>query len=217
MNLQIHRIAYPVLTLGPGRRLGLWAQGCTRHCVGCASRGTWDPAAGESWDVEELAHEIAALISVHCLEGLSLSGGEPADQAEPLAQLVTTVRDILANESAELSFNVLVFSGYSINELLETNSPILNIADALVCGPYDQVRPRAGRLVASDNQQLVVLNEAIRSCFDDYNRKPGKSLQFDIADSGISIIGMPEAGDLDRIVDSLKRRGVQLEGLSWRS
>ncbi|MBP5240157.1 MAG: 4Fe-4S cluster-binding domain-containing protein, partial [Oscillospiraceae bacterium] len=28
---------FPVVTLGPGRRLGLWLQGCSIHCPGCVA------------------------------------------------------------------------------------------------------------------------------------------------------------------------------------
>ena len=37
MELSIARIYYPVKTLGPGNRIGIWTAGCPRRCSGCIS------------------------------------------------------------------------------------------------------------------------------------------------------------------------------------
>ena len=37
MKLSIARINYPVTTLGPGNRVGIWTTGCDRNCPGCIS------------------------------------------------------------------------------------------------------------------------------------------------------------------------------------
>ena len=39
--IYLNKAHYPVTTLGPGRRIGLWLQGCTLACPGCVSRDTW--------------------------------------------------------------------------------------------------------------------------------------------------------------------------------
>ena len=36
-KLSIARIFYPVKTLGPGNRVGIWTTGCLRGCQGCIS------------------------------------------------------------------------------------------------------------------------------------------------------------------------------------
>ena len=42
----ISRLHFPVTTLGPGRRLGIWFQGCSIQCRGCISIDTWDKTRG---------------------------------------------------------------------------------------------------------------------------------------------------------------------------
>jgi anaerobic ribonucleoside-triphosphate reductase activating protein len=39
--LYLNKAHYPVTTLGPGRRIGLWLQGCGLGCPGCLSQDTW--------------------------------------------------------------------------------------------------------------------------------------------------------------------------------
>lgn len=43
MNLALSRMHFPVTTLGPGDRIGIWFQGCSIRCTGCISKDTWDP------------------------------------------------------------------------------------------------------------------------------------------------------------------------------
>ena len=44
--IAVNRLHWPVTVLGPGRRVGIWMQGCSIGCPGCVSRDTW-PALGE--------------------------------------------------------------------------------------------------------------------------------------------------------------------------
>ena len=38
--LALSRMHFPVTTLGPGNRIGIWVQGCTIRCPGCVSADT---------------------------------------------------------------------------------------------------------------------------------------------------------------------------------
>ena len=39
--ISLSRLHFPVTTLGPGRRIGIWFQGCSIRCPGCISADTW--------------------------------------------------------------------------------------------------------------------------------------------------------------------------------
>ena len=41
MALVVNRVHFPVTALGPGRRLGVWVQGCSIGCAGCLAHDTW--------------------------------------------------------------------------------------------------------------------------------------------------------------------------------
>lgn len=218
MKLQVNKMAYPVTTLGPGRRMALWVQGCSRECPGCASTDMWDYAGGVAIEVEELAAQIADAVVAERLEGLSISGGEPAEQAEGLAELVQMARERIASrrDGVEMPFDVLVFSGYTRAEIEGRFGALARSVDAMVCGPYDQARPRANRLVATDNQELVIVNENVRDRFDAYVQGPERALQFDVEGDAVSMVGMPDAGDLELFAKKLAERGVILGDASWR-
>ncbi len=217
MKIQANRLAYPVTTLGPGRRIALWVQGCSRHCEGCASRDTWDHAGGEALDIEDLADKITELIVLERLDGLSVTGGEPVEQAEALARLINIIRGRIDDERISRGFTVLVFTGFPYDQIESSYPALIGLVDVMVCGPYDETRPRSNRLVASDNQELIFLNEFAKEEFMSYALDETRLLQFDAKGSSISLIGMPLFGDLGNIEKSLAKRGVIFEEVSWRN
>src|SRR3546814_13333941 len=46
MRIAVSRLHFTVTELGPGRRTGLWLQGCRIRCPGCISVETWAHDAG---------------------------------------------------------------------------------------------------------------------------------------------------------------------------
>ena len=66
---------------GPGKRFVVLLPGCQHHCAGCAA--SQGPGAGVDFPLEELLDQMES----QDVEGLSISGGEPFDQAEDCAAL----------------------------------------------------------------------------------------------------------------------------------
>ncbi|MCO6722975.1 radical SAM protein, partial [Streptomyces sp. Vc714c-19] len=54
MDVRIGGTHFPLETLGPGRRRGVWVQGCSLACAGCMSRHTWDARGGTRVSVSAL-------------------------------------------------------------------------------------------------------------------------------------------------------------------
>ena len=52
-RIALSRIHFPVTTLGPGRRIGIWFQGCSIRCPGCISMDTWAQGRGNT-TIEEV-------------------------------------------------------------------------------------------------------------------------------------------------------------------
>ena len=59
MNLA--RIMYPVRTLGPGERIGLWLCGCSHGCKGCSNPELWQPRKEYDISVENLLKLVRSI------------------------------------------------------------------------------------------------------------------------------------------------------------
>lgn len=217
MKLQLNRVAHPVTVLGPGRRLGLWVQGCHIRCAGCASVDTWDPAGGRPVDTEELADDLASTIVENRLTGLTITGGEPSEQDAALADLVIRLRAAL-DERPEWAgdLDVLVFTGVAARTAARRLPGLFPVADAAVCGPYRRERPSDRPLIATENQELVLLSDLGRERYALLDDGP-RVLQARVDATDITLIGLPGPGDLERLEAALKERGVQMRGRSWSS
>jgi anaerobic ribonucleoside-triphosphate reductase activating protein len=88
-SITLSRLHFPVTTLGPGKRIGIWLQGCSIRCPGCISADTW--SATEGLTTTEAVIE-ALLPWLPDAEGITISGGEPFDQPEALQILLRELR-----------------------------------------------------------------------------------------------------------------------------
>lgn len=139
---------------GPGRRAVVWVQGCNRNCPGCFNQEMRQFVHKELIAVRELAGRILAIEGI---EGVTFSGGEPFEQAKPLAEL--------AEQLADSGLTVVLFTGYTFDELAAGNNSdwqrLLAAADLLVAGPYEQTLPAQEYLRTSANQQLLFLSDKL--------------------------------------------------------
>ncbi len=149
-TLRLHRFEPSSRVNGPGNRAVIWVQGCALGCPGCFNPETHDFARGEVWEVEKLAREVIALGSK--IEGLTISGGEPAHQHRPLAKLMAQVRQ-------QTGLSTVVFSGYDMRELerIPRIGAFLSQVDVLIAGRYDANRRVANGLIGSANKTIHFL------------------------------------------------------------
>lgn len=152
LHVDLHGLAPRSRANGPGARFVLWFQGCTLACPGCFNPDTHAAAGGQRHTVDALIDTIAAQGTA--IEGVTLSGGEPLQQPEAALALVRAVR-------ARTGLSVLVFSGYTIDEIrdMPLGPALLAQLDVLVDGRY-QAPARLGRgLRGSANQGIHLLSE----------------------------------------------------------
>ncbi len=143
---------------GPFLRYALWLQGCSLRCPGCCNPGMLPSEGGTVLGVEALRAEICAAPGI---EGVTLLGGEPFEQAGPLAELARGVR--------RTGLGVMAFSGYTLDELRSRPGagPLLAEIDLLVDGRYQATRRSdRRRFVGSDNQRVHFLTERYRDLDD---------------------------------------------------
>ncbi|HVQ31749.1 MAG TPA: 4Fe-4S single cluster domain-containing protein [Vicinamibacteria bacterium] len=132
---------------GPGARFALWLQGCSLRCAGCCNPRLFEAEGGTRVSVADLLIEVAAVRAQ--VEGVTLLGGEPFEQAEALAPFASGVR--------ALGLSVLTFSGYRREELHSRRDAgvraLLAATDVLVDGRYEATRPETSRLWAGSTNQ----------------------------------------------------------------
>lgn len=151
----IKRICYPVSTLGPGRRVGIWVAGCLKNCRGCMSpelrsrSGSRDIPAAR---VLEMIKTIGGPV-----DGFTISGGEPFLQAAELGVLVRLLRQNYTDD-------IIVYSGYTLPELRGMEAPGVSLAldniAVLIDGPYVEELNDGRGIRGSSNQQIHVFREA---------------------------------------------------------
>lgn len=147
---------------GPGLRYAVFVQGCTHGCPGCHNPGSQPACGGEVRRIDELMAEIAAN---KLTQGVTVSGGEPFEQAAASAEI--------ARHAHDLGLNVWTYTGYRYEDLTALTedaaaSPrlaavdpagaaaLLNATDVLVDGPFVQAL-HSYQLTwrGSSNQRLI--------------------------------------------------------------
>ena len=212
--LLLAKAHHPVTTLGPGRRAGIWTQGCTLHCPGCLSRDTWeaDPATAIP-----VATVLGWLRSLDGVEGVTISGGEPFQQPEALRALLEGIR-----AWAPRDVDILVYSGYSLSRLQRsvTTRGLLSLCDAVITGPYIE-RLNTGdtdqRWRGSRNQRIIAVSPLGRKRYGDAECvETGPHMQVSVEDDRIYYIGIPRRGDMERLTERLTLAGIHGGEVSWR-
>lgn len=202
MKVSLSRIHFPVTALGPGRRLGVWFQGCSIGCPGCISVDTWESGIGFV-DLDNLLSAVADYADE--ADGLTVSGGEPFEQPAALAALLSRWR-VFSNRSA------FVFTGREFSEIepwLQANPTLI---DAIMTGPFRSDLPQTLSLRGSDNQQLHILSElgAEISAFERPAALTDRRLDIMFDESGDAwMAGIPARGDVARLRRSLAAAGHQ--------
>lgn len=210
--LLLNRCHYPVTALGPGVRAGIWVQGCTIGCAGCAARDTWAADPATAVETGTIIEWLASLPGP--VDGVTISGGEPFQQPEALLELLTGIHRWRAGRPVD----VLAYSGYTYARLRSRRSlsRIVDLCDAVVTGPYARRKPDGGWLRGSSNQVLTPLTALGRAR---YAEEPAGAprLQVSVEGTRVHLIGVPRRDDLDRIAELLRRSGVEIQEASWRT
>lgn len=184
-KLLVNLVHYPIYTLGPGERVGLWLQGCTIRCKGCMSPHTWIFDHHKAIDVDTLARYLR---SFHC-DHLTVSGGEPFDQPDGLQKLLTMVRKDFRD--------ILVYTGYPIETLREKHADILKLVDALIDSPF--VEGYESELIwkGSENQRFFLFNRSLLDLYTPWiSKRKDKVVQMIASAEGIILVGIPYQKDV---------------------
>ena len=203
-RIALSRLHFPITALGPGRRIGIWFQGCSIRCAGCMSRDTW-AFTRDGEPVETVLKRMELWFAD--ADGVTISGGEPFDQTDGLLELLAGLR-------TRFKGDVLVYSGYDFEVLRARHAAALGLIDVLISEPFDEAQPTNAPLRGSANQRLhrlTALGEERFAGLDAAKRTGAPSLDLVVcSDGSVWIAGVPHRGDLDRLAQILAAQGISL-------
>ena len=145
---------------GPGVRLTIFVQGCSHCCPGCHNPETHDPLGGREVSLAQLIDLIPG--NNNSIDGVTISGGEPFEQAAPTAAL--------ANVIVQRGLDLVIYSGYTFEELLAKSlsdpdtrflleAGRLLVDGLFILGEKDLTLPYRG----SRNQRLIDLPRSLKN------------------------------------------------------
>lgn len=170
INIYRYEIVENEHLYGPGKRLLIFTQGCSLHCKGCVNQHLWEFGKGTDVLPEEL------LLQSKDLDGITLHGGEPLDQAEGLYELVKLVK--------KQGKTVVLFSGYMFAELNKIQRKVWLNSDIIVSGRYDETKRSIYLQFRGSTNQKVFTH---KGKYKNYKIKDGKS---------VALLTLNETGEL---------------------
>ncbi|MBQ1270930.1 MAG: anaerobic ribonucleoside-triphosphate reductase activating protein [Clostridia bacterium] len=147
-DIRINGIVSESITDGPGIRYTVFTQGCAHNCPGCHNPETHDYNGGSFKSTEEM---LEAIRRDPMITGVTLSGGEPFDQADKLLEFAKAVK--------EMKLELAAYTGYVYEKLLSeggSRGELLRLLDVVIDGPFimDQ-RNLDIRFKGSENQRII--------------------------------------------------------------
>lgn len=143
---------------GPGIRFVVFSQGCIHKCKGCHNPSTFDVNGGYETTIDNIISEIK---KNPLLSGVTFSGGDPFLQPKQFSEL--------AKEVHKLSLNVITYTGYTIEQLINgiDENPywkeLLLQTDTLVDGPFVlEKKSLMLRFRGSTNQRIIDPKESLK-------------------------------------------------------
>lgn len=170
MKIRLFGTADDSIVDGPGLRYTIFTQGCYHKCIGCHNPKSHDINGGYLRDTQDVLLEIAAN---PLLDGITLSGGEPMLQVEPLVEICKEVKN--------RGLNIVIYSGFTYEEILKDSKKkeLLQLCDMLIDGKFEQDKRSLALLYrGSSNQRLINVQESL---------KQGKVVEYHIKDNEVEI------------------------------
>ncbi len=157
-TIRLYGLVADSIVDGPGFRTAIFVQGCPYHCEGCHNPDSQPFEGGTVWTLDDVEKKFS---NNPLLSGITLSGGEPAEQAASCAEL--------ARRAHQKGLNVWTYTGSTLEKLNERakDDPalrqLLDETDVLVDGPFILAqRSLELDFCGSKNQRLIDMNETRR-------------------------------------------------------
>lgn len=155
MEIRIAGVVDESTVDGPGIRYTVFTQGCLHNCFGCHNPKTHPLNGGQALEIDTI---ISNIKKDPLISGVTISGGEPFLQPKEILELTI--------KSKEIGKNVIIYTGYTYEELVSLNNEFINevlkSADYLVDGKFE-INKKSYTLLfkGSSNQRIIDLKKTI--------------------------------------------------------
>lgn len=198
--MYIARILYPVKTLGPGNRIGIWFAGCNHHCKGCSNPELWEQNEEYQTNLQQILRLVHSIADQHQVDGFTITGGDPFEQPESLEQLLS--------ELYQISDDILVYTGFEFEAIKEQHTTILDYIAVLIDGLYIEELNEEEALRGSTNQRIIILNERYTELYGQcFATSKGKVQNF-ITPTGVISVGIHRPGYEEALDTKLSQKGL---------
>lgn len=149
---------------------------------------------------------VQQVATKHHVDGITISGGEPFEQADELA--------VLLGELGKEYEDILVYSGYTYGQLVglgqnAVDAVLDNIA-VLIDGEYREDRNQGHPLKGSENQRIHYMKPECREKYEMYIEEMygKKRVQNFPIQGGVFSVGIHESRFEERLSEGLQRQGI---------
>lgn len=183
---------------GPGARAVIWTQGCSLKCPGCFNPETHTFDGGELISTDDLFKKIESIKD--SIEGITVSGGEPLEQANSLA-------DVLHMTKKHTNLSIILLTGFEWTEIQDalngrlTDDPvfanlrlnldgvkrIIELSDVIIAGRYKHNLRISRQLRGSSNKTIHCLTS--RYSETDFDNLPDAEIIIG-SDGNLTITGI---------------------------
>ena len=170
INIHRYEVVENEHLYGPGKRLLLFTQGCSLRCKGCTNQHLWGFGKGIDVTIEEILNQCTDL------DGLTLHGGEPLDQANVLVELIWKLK--------QQGKTVILFTGYIFKELNKVQRQAWLSSDMVISGRYEEEKRNIYLQFRGSTNQRVYTHQGK---YKNYKIKDGQT---------VAILSFNEQGEM---------------------
>lgn len=140
---------------GPGIRVSIYVQGCSRHCPDCFNPETWDFNGGNIFN-RRILTQFLELARPEEVVGFSILGGEPLQQDSDMLTLVKAIKEKYPEKT------IWMWTGYTWEELNEEQREIVSFVNVLVDGAFDKTKKDPNlKFRGSTNQRVIHVKKSL--------------------------------------------------------
>ena len=180
--MYVARILYPVEVLGPGKRIGIWFCGCNHKCKGCSNPELWEFQDKYNITIDNVLKLIHQIAAGNRIDGFTITGGDPILQHKELMELISKLK--------EISDDILVYTGYTIEELQGLSLEGISV---LIDGRYVEELNDNSLIRGSSNQRIHILSTKHKEKYKNYLSAAVNRIQNFTTKDGIVSVGIHRA------------------------